>query len=55
MATNVALLDRELEELDALELGQDRGRSRWLRVWSAAWPKLLAACIVLAAWQLGSR
>lgn len=52
MATNVAVLDRELDELDALELGQDRDRSRLLMVWSAAWPKLLAAAIVLAVWQL---
>ncbi|HET7016815.1 MAG TPA: ABC transporter permease subunit [Streptosporangiaceae bacterium] len=42
--------------LDSLELAQQLGGSRSARIarktWRAAWPKLLAIAIVLAAWQL---
>ncbi len=46
------LLDRELSGLDHLETALPTGPSRATRVWSAAWPKLLAIALVLLAWQL---
>jgi NitT/TauT family transport system permease protein len=45
-------LDRELEGLDQLELELPRTRSRRRRVWSSIWPKLAAAGIGIALWQL---
>jgi len=45
-------LDRELEGLDHLELSLPRAPSRPARIWSATWPKLAAAAIGLALWQL---
>jgi NitT/TauT family transport system permease protein len=47
-----ATIEGELAALDALELGMVRPRSRAGRLWSAAWPKLSAVALVLAAWQL---
>jgi len=46
-------LDAELAGLDNLELAEpSRSRSRAARVWRAAWPKLAAAALGLALWQL---
>ncbi|WP_028648177.1 ABC transporter permease [Nocardiopsis sp. CNT312] len=48
--------DRQVQGLDALELrpgSAQRGAAHTARrVWAAAWPKLLAVAVVLAAWQL---
>jgi sulfonate transport system permease protein len=45
-------LDAELEGLDQLGMaGPPRRRNRALRIWNAAWPKLLAIAIVLFGWQ----
>lgn len=44
-------LHRTLAGLDALELAGARTERFGRRLWRAAWPKLLAAAIVLAAWQ----
>ncbi|MFV2196883.1 ABC transporter permease [Nocardiopsis sp. LOL_012] len=48
--------DRQVQGLDALELRPEsaqRGAAHTARrVWAAAWPKLLAVAVVLAAWQL---
>jgi len=43
-----------LAGLDRLEIPQarDSAGSRARRIWAAAWPKLLAIAIVLAAWEL---
>lgn len=41
-----------LSGLDALELaGREAERSGPARIWSAAWPKLLAIAIILGVWQ----
>ena len=45
-------LDRELDGLDQLESFLPRMPSRARRVWAATWPKLAAAVIGLALWQL---
>jgi NitT/TauT family transport system permease protein len=45
-------LDVELAGLDSLEQPQRRQRRRASRVWSAAWPKLLAIAIALGTWQV---
>jgi sulfonate transport system permease protein len=47
-----ALLDQELSGLDHLETALPPQPSLGARVWSAAWPKLLAVAIVLLVWQL---
>lgn len=44
-------LDRELSGLDHLELPAAPPRPRARRVWSSAWPKLVAVGVVLAVWQ----
>jgi len=45
-------LDQQLSGLDALELAPPP-RAEWAtRLWSAAWPKLLAVAIALFLWQL---
>jgi NitT/TauT family transport system permease protein len=41
--------------LDALETEVRARPSRWRRVWSAAWPVLLAVAVVLGAWELAVR
>jgi NitT/TauT family transport system permease protein len=46
-----ARLDAELAGLDALERAGGRRRPLAGRIWSAAWPKLAAVAIALAAWQ----
>src|SRR5262245_6314518 len=47
-----ASLGREIEGLDALDTPRIE-RERWLaHLWGAAWPKLVAAGAVLAAWQI---
>ncbi|CAM3912434.1 ABC transporter permease [Nocardiopsis rhodophaea] len=49
--------DRRVQGLDALELGPDPAETERgaavlaFRLWSAAWPKLLAVAVVLIAWQ----
>lgn len=45
-------LNRELDGLDQLELELPQARSRRRRVWSAVWPKVAAAGIGIALWQL---
>lgn len=44
-------LDRELSGLDHLELPAAPPTPFALRVWSSAWPKLVAVGVVLAIWQ----
>jgi NitT/TauT family transport system permease protein len=51
-ATRSDVLDRELAGLDALELVGERRRSWPARIWAASWPKLTAAAIGLAIWQV---
>jgi NitT/TauT family transport system permease protein len=46
------LLDQELSGLDHLETELPSRPSLGSRVWSAAWPKLLAVALVLVVWQL---
>jgi NitT/TauT family transport system permease protein len=46
------LLDQELSGLDRLETALPPRPSLATRIWSAAWPKLLALAIALTAWQL---
>ena len=45
------VLDRELSGLDHLELHETTARPLGRRMWSAAWPKLVAIGLVLAIWQ----
>lgn len=51
MSTSVALLETELPP-GALDVAGDRGLSPGRRAWSATWPKLGAAALVLAFWQV---
>jgi NitT/TauT family transport system permease protein len=51
-STGAQLLDRELSGLDHLETALPSGPGRAARIWSAAWPKLLAIALVLIIWQL---
>jgi NitT/TauT family transport system permease protein len=44
-------LATELAGLDALELGGGLRRTRFRRVWTAAWPKLAAVVIAIFLWQ----
>ncbi|MGZ8752301.1 MAG: ABC transporter permease [Acidimicrobiia bacterium] len=48
----MAVLEAELEGLDRLELELPPGPSRLRRLWSAAWPKLLAVGLFFGAWQV---
>ena len=52
MAVDVQRLSDELAGLDALELGDDRRRSRVRRLWAATWPKASAVVIAVAIWQV---
>jgi NitT/TauT family transport system permease protein len=47
-----ASLEQEIEGLDALDAPRVERERRLARLWGAAWPKLAAACAVLAVWQL---
>jgi sulfonate transport system permease protein len=49
MATD---LDRAIAGLDALEIELPSRPNRLRSAWSAVWPKLAAAIVVIAAWQL---
>ena len=49
--TTTDTLDVELAGIDALEVPVAPAPGRGRRVWSAAWPKLLAAGIFLLLWQ----
>lgn len=51
MSTSVALLETEPAP-GALDVAGDRGLSPGRRAWSATWPKLGAAALVLAFWQV---
>jgi NitT/TauT family transport system permease protein len=51
-STDTELLDQELSGLDHLETALPSRPSVGTRIWSAAWPKLLAVAIVLLFWQL---
>ncbi|MGH9280376.1 MAG: ABC transporter permease [Acidimicrobiales bacterium] len=51
MAVRERDLATQIAGLDALEEAMGRPPSRTRRVWSAAWPKLAAIVIALAAWQ----
>lgn len=44
--------DRELAGIDALDLPVTPAPPAGLRLWSAAWPRLAAAGVLLGAWQL---
>ena len=47
------LLEEDIRGLDRLELPMGVVRPSWpVRSWRVAWPKLLAAAIVVAIWQL---
>lgn len=52
MSTSVAVLDRELDALDSLDIPVQRGRPWRSRLIASAWPKVAAAVVVLALWQL---
>jgi NitT/TauT family transport system permease protein len=52
MATERAGLAQEIEGLDALDVPIVEPERRWRAVWNAAWPKLAAAALVVALWQL---
>jgi NitT/TauT family transport system permease protein len=52
MAVDARRLSDELAGLDALELGDDRRRSRVRRLWAATWPKASAVVIAVAVWQV---
>ena len=52
MAVEARDLDRDLAGLDALEAHGVETKSRWVRTWSALWPKLAAILLVLAFWQI---
>jgi NitT/TauT family transport system permease protein len=56
MAVNTGTRQTAISGLDSLELAQRQTGSNTARLarkaWAAAWPKLLAVVIVLAAWQL---
>jgi NitT/TauT family transport system permease protein len=51
MATAEKELAAQLAGLDALEAALGRPPSPARRLWSAAWPKLAAIVLALAAWQ----
>jgi NitT/TauT family transport system permease protein len=52
MPADTRLLDEEIAGLDHLEIPR-RERTPWTaRVWDAAWPKLAAIALFLAAWEL---
>lgn len=51
LATNTAVLDRELDALDALEVRADPSRSGLGRLWAAASPKVAAAGVAFVSWQ----
>jgi NitT/TauT family transport system permease protein len=52
MAVEARDLDRDLAGLDALEAHGVETKSRWVRTWSALWPKLAAIFLMLAFWQV---
>jgi len=52
--SSAQLLDAELSGLDALDLPIPEPPHPLRRLWSAAWPKLLAAAIGLGIWQLAA-
>jgi NitT/TauT family transport system permease protein len=52
MAVDHQELTSELAGLDALELGAGGGTTRAVKVWNAAWPKLAAVVLAVAAWQV---
>jgi NitT/TauT family transport system permease protein len=52
MAVDATRLNAEFAGLDALEAQAAPGRSVPRRVWSALWPKVAAAGIVIAVWQV---
>jgi NitT/TauT family transport system permease protein len=51
-AAGTGLVDQELSGLDQLDTVLPSRPSLAARIWSAAWPKLLAVAIALVAWQL---
>ena len=52
MAVDADRLSIELAGLDALELEADQRASRVRRVWASTWPKVIAAAIAVALWQI---
>jgi NitT/TauT family transport system permease protein len=60
MASNEAVLDltgadrrrTDLSGLDALEIRPPAASSRATRMWTAAWPKLVASALFIFAWQV---
>ena len=48
----MALIDAELSGLDHLEIPTPTRRGRGARLWAAAWPKLAAAALAIAVWQV---
>lgn len=50
--TVVDHLEEELSGLDTLELAAEGGPRRSHRLWAATWPKLVAASLAIALWQV---
>lgn len=48
----MATLEQELKGLDNLELALPPRKNRWVRLWSATWPKAAAVVLALALWQI---
>jgi NitT/TauT family transport system permease protein len=52
MAVEGALLERELAGLDALAAALPTKKSAVRRIWSATWPPVAAAVLIIAFWQV---
>ncbi|TML63277.1 MAG: ABC transporter permease [Actinobacteria bacterium] len=52
MGSDTTLFEADLAGLDALELVAQAELGRWRHIWSLTWPKLAAAAVALAVWQL---
>ena len=52
MSDLTSLLEEDIRGLDRLELPMGTKTSWTVRLWETAWPKLLAAAIVVALWQI---
>lgn len=51
MAAENSTTVEDIRGLDALEIPRTEASTAWVRLWSAAWPKITAVFLVLAAWQ----
>jgi NitT/TauT family transport system permease protein len=52
MSDRTSLLEEDIRGLDRLELPMGTKTAWTVRLWEVAWPKLLAAAIVVALWQI---